>query len=139
MSIDRLPAWLDQMLNSTRQARIYTEGMDKAEFLGDRRTQQAVILNRRVIGELSAKLIESETAFIAGHAEIPWASMRGMRHRIAHGYSNSILASSGTVQRAPRELQQQRHRDLHRSLTNPAVSPECRSVSSADLSQLAGA
>ncbi len=79
--------------------------MDKAEFLVDRRTQQAVILNLLVIGELAAKLIETETAFIAGHAEIPWASMRGMRHRIAHGYFELDLGIVWeTVQRALPDL-----------------------------------
>ena len=58
MTIDRLPLWLDQMHEAASQALAYVEGMDKAAFVTDKRTQQAVVLNLLVIGELAAKLLE---------------------------------------------------------------------------------
>lgn len=34
----------------------------------------------------ATKVMDGYPDFAAGHAEIPWRSMRGMRNRIAHGY-----------------------------------------------------
>lgn len=39
MTIDRLPLWLEQMHEAASQALAYVEGMDKAAFVGDKRTQ----------------------------------------------------------------------------------------------------
>ncbi len=50
MSDSRLPDYLDQMLDATRQACSYVDGMAKEDFLADKRTQQAVILNL-IIGD----------------------------------------------------------------------------------------
>jgi uncharacterized protein with HEPN domain len=60
--------------------------MDKPAFLADRRTQQAVILNLIVIGEVATRLLQGYEAFVERHPQIPWRSMKGMRNRIAHGY-----------------------------------------------------
>jgi len=60
--------------------------MDKAAFLGDKRTQQAVILNIIVIGEVATKLLQHCEQFLNRYPSIPWRSMKGMRNRIAHGY-----------------------------------------------------
>lgn len=86
MTIDRLPLWLEQMHEAASQALAYVEGMDKAAFVTDKRTQQAVVLNLLVIGELAAKLLEQHGDFLMEHPGIAWASMKGMRNRIAHGY-----------------------------------------------------
>jgi uncharacterized protein with HEPN domain len=66
--------------------RMYVEGMDKASFLADMRSQQAVIMNLIIIGEIATKLARDHSAFTKANPQIPWASMRGMRNRIAHGY-----------------------------------------------------
>ena len=39
-----------------------------------------------VIGETANRILEDDAAFAARHATLPWAAMRGMRNRIAHGY-----------------------------------------------------
>lgn len=101
MTGDRLSVWLEQMQESAVQACAYVEGMDREEFSGDKRTQQAVILNLLVLGEVAAKLIENEGDFIFRHPEVPWASIKGMRNRIAHGYFELDLGVVWeTVQRA---------------------------------------
>ena len=62
-------------------------GMSKAEFLKDKRTQQAVvIMSLIIIGEAATKVMDSYAEFAQTHTEVPWRSMRGMRNRIAHGY-----------------------------------------------------
>lgn len=82
----RLSDYLDHMLEATRQACSYVEGMNKEDFLGDKRTQQAVILNIVIIGETATKLLKDYESFLERHADVPWRSMKGMRNRIAHGY-----------------------------------------------------
>ena len=38
------------------------------------------------IGEAAARIAIDHKEFAAAHPEIPWAQMRGMRNRMAHGY-----------------------------------------------------
>jgi uncharacterized protein with HEPN domain len=61
-------------------------GPIQKDFLADRRTQQAVILSLLIIGEAATKLLQSYGDFLAGHPDVPWSSMKGMRNRLAHGY-----------------------------------------------------
>jgi uncharacterized protein with HEPN domain len=86
MNENRLPDYLEHMLEAAQQACEYTEGLDKAGFLADKRTQQAVILNLVIIGEAATKLLKDYEQFLDLHPDIPWRSMKGMRNRIAHGY-----------------------------------------------------
>ena len=64
----------------------YTRGMSKEAFLGDRKTQQAVLMNIMVIGEAAALLRNEHADFLAHHSEIEWEKMRGMRNVTAHKY-----------------------------------------------------
>lgn len=74
------------MLDAARQACSYVEGMAKDDFMSDKRTQQAVILNIVIIGEAATKLLKDHEAFLDRHPDVPWRSMKGMRNRVAHGY-----------------------------------------------------
>lgn len=74
------------MLEAARQACLYVEGLEKADFLDDKRTQQAVILNLVILGEAVTKLLNQDEAFAVRHPQVPWRSMKGMRNRLAHGY-----------------------------------------------------
>ena len=60
--------------------------MTRDAFLADRKTQWAIVLNLMVIGETANRVLEDDPAFVARHPTLPWAAMRGMRNRIAHGY-----------------------------------------------------
>ena len=82
----RVSDYLSHILEAARLARTYIEGMVKADFLVDRRTQQAVILNLITIGEAAARVVNEYADFADAHPEVPWAQMRGMRNRMAHGY-----------------------------------------------------
>ncbi len=86
MTRSRTADCLDHMLEAATQACAYLEGLSKDEFLEDKRTQQAVILNLILIGEEATKLIKDDEAFTNLHSQIPWRNMKGMRNRIAHGY-----------------------------------------------------
>ena len=82
----KLADFLDHIAEASRLARDYVAGMSKESFLKDRRTQQAVVLNLMVIGEAAARIVNEHKEFAAAHSQIPWAQMRGMRNRMAHGY-----------------------------------------------------
>ena len=64
----------------------YTKGMSKEAFLGDRRTQQAVLMNLMVMGEATALLRNEHPDFVAMHPEVEWNKIRGMRNIMAHEY-----------------------------------------------------
>lgn len=78
--------YLSHMLEAATLAQSYVEGLGKADFLSDKRTQQAVILNIMVIGEAATKLADEYPEFISRFPQVEWKSMRGMRNRLAHGY-----------------------------------------------------
>jgi uncharacterized protein with HEPN domain len=82
----RLIDYLDHMTQAIELAVGYVRGMERPEFLADRRTQQAVIFNLIVLGEAATKILDAYAEFAAKTDAIPWASMKGMRNRIAHGY-----------------------------------------------------
>jgi uncharacterized protein with HEPN domain len=86
MTGSRLLDWLEDMRTAIRSALSYVEAMDKDAFLADPRTQQAVSMNLLIIGEAVAKLIEHYPSVLDQHPAVPWASIKGMRNRIAHGY-----------------------------------------------------
>ena len=94
MSDDARPIVLvAQMLDSVELALSYVEGLSVADFLADRKTQQAAILNLIVIGETASKIERDFPTFALANSHIPWKSMRGMRNRIAHGYFEIDLAT----------------------------------------------
>ncbi len=101
----RLNTHVVQMLQSIELAMSYVEGLSQAEFIADRKTQQAAILNLIVIGEIAAKIERDFPDFAAEQSHIPWKSMRGMRNRIAHGYFEIDLSTVwDTLQTALPEL-----------------------------------
>ena len=86
MNTNRLPDYLDHMQQAAADACIFVEGLEKADFMADKRTQQAVIMSLIVLGEAATKVMDCYADFTLAHAQVPWRSMRGMRNRIAHGY-----------------------------------------------------
>lgn len=86
MNDSRLPDYLEHIRNAAAEACSFIEGLSKDDFLADRRTQQAVIMNLIVIGEAATQVMDRYPDFSEQHPEVPWRNMRGMRNRIAHGY-----------------------------------------------------
>ena len=82
----RLTDYLQQMRQAATDAISYVEGMDKAGFVEDRRTQQAVVFNLVVLGEAAASVLSGHAGFAEQHPEVPWRSIRATRNRVAHGY-----------------------------------------------------
>ena len=75
-------AYLNQILDSTKKIKNFTEGIDSKQFSSDQKTQSAVIMQLAVIGEL-AKRISQETQ---SKINLPWKQISGFRYRAIHDY-----------------------------------------------------
>jgi uncharacterized protein with HEPN domain len=74
------------LLDIARAARLvleFKEGLGKAAFLQDLKTQSAVLHQLMVMGEAVKRLSPD---FRAEHPEIPWPLIAGMRDNLIHGY-----------------------------------------------------
>ena len=74
---------IEDMLEAAAQCRLYVADIDFAAFAADRKTVDAVVRNLEIIGE-AARYVPPEIE--VRYTAIPWADIRGMRNRIAHGY-----------------------------------------------------
>ena len=57
--------------------------MDQQSFASDTRTVDAVVRNLEIIGEAATRIPEE---FKAGHPDVPWRRVVGLRNRIVHEY-----------------------------------------------------
>jgi uncharacterized protein with HEPN domain len=85
MTVNRLPDFLGHIQQAAEDACGFVDGLSKAEFLVDKRTQNAVVMSLVVIGEAASKVMDLYPEFAERNPDVPWRSMRGMRNRIAHG------------------------------------------------------
>jgi uncharacterized protein with HEPN domain len=74
---------LDDMLQSAKKIKRYTEDLDFNSFLSDDKTMDAVVRNFEIIGEAANRIDEE---FRLNHPEIEWKRIRGFRNRIVHDY-----------------------------------------------------
>lgn len=58
MTENRLSDYLGHIRQAVVDVGAYIEGMSKADFFDDKRTQQAVIMNLIVIGEAATKILQ---------------------------------------------------------------------------------
>jgi len=82
----RLSDYLEHMQQAAALATSYVKALDKASFLQDKRTQQAVMMNLVILGEAAGNVVAVEPVFAQDHPEIPWRVIRATRNRMAHGY-----------------------------------------------------
>ena len=74
------------LLDILKAARLVVEfkgKLAKKAFLRDIKTQSAILHQLLVIGEAVKRLSED---FRAGHPEIPWLRIAGMRDKLIHAY-----------------------------------------------------
>jgi uncharacterized protein with HEPN domain len=69
--------------NAARLIHTFIQGMTKEAFLGDLKTQSAVLHQITVIGEAVKRRSQ---AFRERHPILPWSLMAGMRDHLIHGY-----------------------------------------------------
>lgn len=110
MTTNRLSDYLGHMQQAIEDAQLFVNGLNKSDFLEDKRTQQAVTMSLIVLGEAATKIMDNHAEFAQANAHIPWRSIRGMRNRIAHGYFDiNLEVVWATVQTALPVLLQQLH------------------------------
>ncbi len=78
--------YVEHMVEAIRLIQSYVEGMSREEFLADKKTQQAVVMNVLILGEAATQVGNEYAEWANQHPAVPWRSMRGMRNRLAHGY-----------------------------------------------------
>lgn len=78
------PSFIATALECIELIRCYTEGYDLAEFLADRKTQDAVVRNLEVIGQ--ALKDYGLEALLDQRPDMPWRQILGMRNILAHQY-----------------------------------------------------
>jgi uncharacterized protein with HEPN domain len=97
----RLTDYLSHVAQAAGDAIGFVSGMDKPQFLADKRTQQAVLMSMVIIGEAAAKIIEQYPEFVQSSPQVPWRAMRSMRNRLTHGYfATDLDLVWDTVQRS---------------------------------------
>lgn len=79
---------LAEMYEAASRAASYVEGMSKADFLQDTRTQEAIAMNLINIGEGASRILRLHSDVAASYPQILWQETIGMRNRIAHGYND---------------------------------------------------
>lgn len=62
--------------------------MDRSAFLGDVKTQSAVLHQLLILGEAAKRLSND---FRSSHPEVPWPLVAGMRDKLIHEYNEVDL------------------------------------------------
>ena len=75
--------YVGHMLDMARKAVGKTQGLSRAAYDADENLRLALIYLVQIIGE-AARNVSPE--FCAGHAEIQWTDIIGMRHKVVHDY-----------------------------------------------------
>jgi uncharacterized protein with HEPN domain len=74
--------YLSHIRDAIDRALGYTQG-GKTVFMGDGKTQDAVVRNLEIIGEAVKKLSDAARA---GRPQVPWKRIAGMRDKVIHDY-----------------------------------------------------
>ena len=83
MSLRSWQERIEDILAAIAEIGSFMVGMNREQFLADAKTLKAVVADLTLIGEAARHIPQ---AVLQAHPEVPWASMRGMRTRIVHGY-----------------------------------------------------
>ena len=74
---------LSDIQEAARRKAAYIAAMPYEAFLGDTKTQDAVVRNLEIIGEATKNL---SAELRAKYSDIPWRSMAGVSERLIHDY-----------------------------------------------------
>ena len=75
--------YLDDIINSVKYIKEFTDNISFESFRNDIKTQYAVIRCFEVMGEASKRIPDD---YKEKYPLIPWRVMAGMRDRLIHGY-----------------------------------------------------
>jgi len=83
MSERNIKLLLEDMLQSAKKIKAYTQDIDFEIFISDDKTIDAVVRNFEIIGEASNRI---DNDYKENNPEIEWKRIRGFRNRIVHEY-----------------------------------------------------
>jgi len=75
--------YINDLVEACEDILSFTEGISYTEFVGDKRTVNAVVRSLEVIGEATKKL---PISFRNNYPNMPWKQMAGMRDKLIHEY-----------------------------------------------------
>jgi uncharacterized protein with HEPN domain len=81
--MSRDEATLADILKAARLVASFSQGLDKAQFMADVKTQSAILHQLLVLGEAARRLTRE---FRERHPSIPWGEIAGMRNMLIHQY-----------------------------------------------------
>ncbi len=79
----KIKLFLADVLEAADSIMAYTQDMEYDEFVGDKKTRDAVLRNLEVIGKAVKNIPEG---FKKKHPEVNWKSAAGMRNKLIHEY-----------------------------------------------------
>jgi uncharacterized protein with HEPN domain len=82
----RVPDYLGHILEAIKRIHLYVENMAEIQFLGDAKTQDAVIRNFDIIGEACRNIDAHHPEFTQMHPQVPCGFAYEMRNALAHRY-----------------------------------------------------
>ncbi len=115
MSRSILP-FLQHILSETQYLMARSQGLTKAEFLGDETLKRAFVRSLEIIGEAAKQLPEEVRQ---KYRHVDWRAMAGMRDRLIHGYLgvdydivwDAIMTKVPVVQREVEQIVRQESTD----------------------------
>jgi uncharacterized protein with HEPN domain len=123
---DRLPHYLEHVLEAIRRIERYTVDMSEQGFMKNEMTQDAVIRNIEIIGEASYNVEVHYPEFAAANPALPLAFAYQMRNAVAHGYSTVDLKIVWTTIRNDLPGLYQKVQTLIQDLPPVAARPAAR-------------
>lgn len=119
---ERHEEYLEHIIVAVEKVKSYTATLEKAAFIADEKTQDAVIRNLEVIGEAARRILDESPEIAAQYAAVPWKKIYAMRNRLSHGYFEiNLEVVWETVRQSLPELEQHVRRILLRD--EPGESP----------------
>ena len=82
----RVPDYLSHVAQAIERIQRYVEDVTEEAFLGDTKTQDAVIRNFEIIGEACRNIEHHHPGYAVGHPEVQLGFAYEMRNALAHGY-----------------------------------------------------
>jgi len=79
---------LAKMQEAAIRANSFIEGMSRAEFSKDPKTQDAVAMSLIHIGEAASVLMRQQPGIDAAYPQIRWRELTGMRERMTQSHYN---------------------------------------------------
>jgi len=86
--------FLGDIKEAVSRTNAYIESLSYEQFLGDKKTQDAVVRNIEVIGE-AAKNVSGELR--QKYPEIPWGDLAGVRDKLIHHYFETVASLQSFV------------------------------------------